>query len=158
MYGLFNHNKARLDKGELVDSFNFGILYARGDRGFRALFAECLKESGLTFMEWLVLGIVHHGGNKGTSMTQIAKTLGVTLPQVTALSVVLSNKRVIKQKVSARDRRTKLVHLTSRGELLFTENAKILDSQSSDWFRDFSSDEVQAFLGVLKYFAGESTV
>ena len=100
-------------------------------------------------MEWLLLGVVAGGPAKGSTMSDVAKSLHVTLPQVTALVNKLLPLKLIKQKSASSDRRSRLVSLTSKGQLVFEENKKLMDKAQVDLFNGASADDLESYTQIL---------
>lgn len=132
-----------------MNMYEICLLHARSDRALRSQIASLLEESKITMMEWLLLGVVADGSSKGSTMSDVAKSLHVTLPQVTALVNKLLPLKLIKQKSASSDRRSRLVSLTSKGQLVFDENKKIMESAQAQLFEGMSKDDVDAYTKVL---------
>lgn len=127
-----------------MNIYELSLQYAHADRAIRGAFADGLGEYQITMMEWLLLGIVSQGSAKGVSMTHIATQLQVTLPQVTALVAKLTPLKLVKQKHSTADRRSRLVEITAKGKQVFAEASEslagnniftVVDKQAFDGYR-----------------------
>lgn len=132
-----------------MNMYEICLLHARSDRALRAKVASLLDASGITMMEWLLLGVVAEAPAKGMTMSEIAQSLHVTLPQVTALVNKLLPLKLVKQKSASNDRRSRLVSLTNKGELVLDENRKLLDAARNDIFGDASKENVETYLKLL---------
>lgn len=133
-----------------MNMYDVCLLHARSDRSLRAAIAAQLEESQITMMEWLLLGVVSAGSPKGSSMSDIAKTLHVTLPQVTALVNKLLPLKLIKQKSANIDRRSRLVLLTTKGVSVFQDSSALLNAAQNDILQNVSEDEIQVYIKVLE--------
>lgn len=129
------------------------LLHARADRATRALISERLAAQQITMMEWLLLGTVAGGSGQGLTMSEIAGSLHVTLPQVTALVNKLLPLKLIKQKSASSDRRSRLVTVTNKGQLTLDEANKALDIAMNDLLGGVPDDQLKAYLATLKQFA-----
>lgn len=132
-----------------MNMYEICLLHARSDRALRSKIASLLEESQITMMEWLLLGVVAGGPAKGSTMSDIAKSLHVTLPQVTALVNKLLPLKLVKQKSANSDRRSRLVSLTSKGQLVFDENTKVMDKAQVKLFDGASDQDLESYAGVL---------
>lgn len=132
-----------------MNMYEICLLHARSDRNLRSAIAAQLEESKITMMEWLLLGVVAAGPAKGSSMSDIARALHVTLPQVTALVNKLLPLKLIKQKSANVDRRSRLVSLTSKGQLVFGETCKIVETAQVDVFKDSTKEDLAVYRQVL---------
>jgi DNA-binding MarR family transcriptional regulator len=132
-----------------MNMYEICLLHARSDRALRSKIASLLEESKITMMEWLLLGVVAEGPVKGSTMSDVAKSLHVTLPQVTALVNKLLPLKLVKQKSASSDRRSRLVSLTSKGQLVFEENKKIMDNAQQGLFEGASDQDLNAYSQIL---------
>lgn len=131
-----------------MNMYDICLLHARSDRALRAAIATKLEASRITMMEWLLLGIIADGPEKGCNMSEIARALHVTLPQVTALVNKLMPLKLVKQKSASTDRRSRLVSLTSKGRLVYEDSRAVLgDAQSK--LLPFSAADMEIYLKVL---------
>lgn len=134
-----------------MNMYEICLLHARSDRALRSKIASLLEESKITMMEWLLLGVVAAGPAKGSTMSDVAKSLHVTLPQVTALVNKLLPLKLIKQKSASTDRRSRLVSLTSKGQLVFEENKKIMATAQESLFGEASEEELALYIRTLTH-------
>lgn len=133
-----------------MNMYDLCLLHARSDRALRSIIAARLEESQITMMEWLLLGVVASGSDKGSSMSDIAKALHVTLPQVTALVNKLLPLKLVKQKSANVDRRSRIVSLTNKGQLIFDESSKILGNAQKELLSTSTNQDLEAYLRILK--------
>lgn len=136
--------------------YDLCLLHAHSDRLFRASIASHLEKSHITMMEWLLLGVVQAGGQKGVTMSDIATELQVTLPQVTALVNKLLPLKLIRQKSAASDRRSRLVQLTNKGQLVFDEASAMLDDARAQLLGGASDEDVDTYIKVLHGLSSKS--
>ncbi len=129
--------------------YDLCLLHAHSDRLFRASIASHLEKSHITMMEWLLLGVVQAGGQKGVTMSDIATELQVTLPQVTALVNKLLPLKLIRQKSAPTDRRSRLVQLTNKGQLVFSEASTLLDEARAGILGNATDEQIDAYVAVL---------
>jgi len=144
-----------MEKLELPTMYELCLMHARADRAMRSVVGGQLESHKLTMMEWLSMGVVASGPKDGISMTQIAATLDVTMPQVTALIGNLMEQKMIKQHVLASDRRGRQVIVTSRGKRslakLETEIAKVM----RQWTQDIDRDQLKSYIQSVAILAGK---
>lgn len=129
------------------------LLHAQSDRALRAMIAERLDSMNITMMEWLLLGVVSRGKSTGLTMSEIADALHVTLPQVTALVNKLLPLKLIKQKSASTDRRSRVVTITSKGQLTLDDSNKTLDSAMDQWFNGVTPEQQKSYSIVLEQLA-----
>lgn len=132
-----------------MNMYELCLLHARSDRALRGIIASRLEKLNITMMEWLLLGVIKKGSTKGLSMSDIAQSLHVTLPQVTALVNKLLPLKLVKQKSANADRRSRLVSLTSKGELVLEEAQTLLEATYSELLGSLPLDEVEGYTKTL---------
>lgn len=140
-----------------MNIYELCLLHARSDRALRGSIATRLETLNITMMEWLLLGVIKRGNGKGMSMSDIAQSLHVTLPQVTALVNKLLPLRLIKQKSANVDRRSRLVSLTSKGELILEEADSLLEAEAVALFGDVSTQDIAGYTTTLQRISNKST-
>lgn len=139
-----------------MNMYEICLLHAQSDRALRAMIAERLSGMNITMMEWLLLGVVSRGKNSGLTMSEIAEALRVTLPQVTALVNKLLPLKLIKQKSASTDRRSRVVTITSKGQLTLDDASSALDKAMDEWFEGLSAEQREAYVVVLKRLASST--
>lgn len=123
--------------------------HARADRAMRSLVADRLAKSRLSIMEWLALNIIAAGPKQGISMSQIAGSLDVTLPQVTALVSTLTKLRFVKQKILVKDRRGRQVIVTIRGRRTLLRLESNMSEAMDLWLQDIPKAKAETYLQVV---------
>ncbi len=131
----------------VMTMYELFLTHSRGDRELRTVVNNQLEPIRITLMQWLLLGVVASGPKQGVSMSDIANTLGITLPQVTALMTELSKGRYVKLKTQKHDRRSRHALLTPKGDDLFHEAEKNIESALMELFPE---TERQAYAGALE--------
>lgn len=110
-----------------LDVHTLCMTHARVDRWLRTHISNALEDSQLTMMEWLLLMSIHKHEKEGLIITEIAELLGVSLPQVTALTHQLLNKKFLKQQVERQDRRSRRLCITPEGSVVSRAAARKLE-------------------------------
>lgn len=129
------------------------LTHSRADRSLRMLVSRQLESFEVTMMEWLLMGVVCHGPKRGITMTDAASTLDVTLPQVTALTAGLTKAKLLKQKISTQDRRSRRLVCTSAGKQLLEETETAANDALSEWLSDIPKEQLDAYTATIKILA-----
>lgn len=137
----------------LLTIYDLCLLHVRADKAMRSAINEELELHQLTFMEWLVMGVVSHAPKNGHSMSEIAGYLNVTLPQVTALVNTLTNKKLVSQKVSSSDRRGRQVTITVKGSRTLARLESLLRSALHTWSKNIPPGHLYTYALTLDRFA-----
>lgn len=137
----------------LLPIYDLCLLHVRADRAMRNAISSQLEHQQLTFMEWLVMGVVSHAPKQGQSMSEIAGYLDVTMPQVTALVNVLTEKKLVKQTVSPFDRRGRQVQITTKGSRILARLEGQLRGALHTWSKDIPPNHLYTYALTLDRFA-----
>lgn len=129
------------------------LLHSRADRALRLVVSRKLEQFNVTMMEWLLMGVVQNGPKEGMTMSEVASALDVTLPQVTALTARLTKLKLLKQKVSRQDRRSRRLAVTSAGRKLLGEMEGDVDGALREWMSDIPEDKLKNYLDTLETLA-----
>ncbi len=133
------------------------LMHARADRVLRLLVANRLEEFDLTMMEWLLLATVCTAPREGMTMTAVAEALDVTLPQVTALANSLVKTKLVKQRVSSKDRRSRYLIATITGKRLIARVEESVNQSEEDWFKDIPHDKLLNYIDTVEQLANLPT-
>jgi DNA-binding MarR family transcriptional regulator len=129
------------------------LLHSRADRALRLIVSRRLEQFSVTMMEWLLMGVVQSGPKEGLTMSAVASALDVTLPQVTALTSRLTKLKLLKQKVSRQDRRSRRLAMTANGKKLLTEIESEVNKSLDEWVADIPEDRLQTYMEILELLA-----
>lgn len=134
----------------MITMYQALLLHSRADRALRMVVARQLEKSNITMMEWLLMGTVQQGPEEGMTMSAVAGALDVTLPQVTALTANLTKLKLIKQKVSRQDRRSRRLVGTSAGEKLLGVIEEEIESAIRNWVGDIPTEQWREYLKTVE--------
>lgn len=126
------------------------LMHVRADRAMRTVVAKKLEAQKLTMMEWLALGVISTGSKSGLSMTEVAETLDVTLPQVTALVAGLLKLKFIKQKVLASDHRGRQVIITLKGKRTLNKLETAIAASMRTWTRNVPNSRMREYVRTVE--------
>jgi DNA-binding MarR family transcriptional regulator len=86
-------------------------------------------------------------------MSAVAAALDVTLPQVTALTASLTKAKLLKQKVSRKDRRSRKLVVTATGKKLLDEIEVAADKGMKEWLADIPEEQLNTYFETVKILA-----
>lgn len=133
------------------------LLHSQMDRNLRLIASRHLVEFNLTMMQWLLLEAVCASSRKGLTMSESAEILGVTLPQVTALSNELMKAKMLKQKVSTKDRRSRRLSCTLGAKMTIGKIQANMNDAINEWLRDIPPDQLTNYLKTVETLANKHT-
>lgn len=144
-----------MEKFALPSMYELCLMHARADRAMRAVVSEQVDSQGLTMMQWLALGVISTAPKVGFSMSQIAVTLDVTLPQVTALVATLLKMKLVKQRILHTDRRGRQVLITPRGRRTLLKLETKVEHAMTVWTEDIPATRLKAYLLTVSELASK---
>ena len=146
-----------MEETKPVTMYHTCLTQSRADRALRVVIARQLEKFNVTMMEWLLMGVVCHGPKQGITMSDAAATLDVTLPQVTALTAGLTKAKLLKQKISRQDRRSRRLVCTQAGKQLLDETETSANDALKEWLSDVPEDQLQAYLNTIEILASKKS-
>jgi DNA-binding MarR family transcriptional regulator len=126
------------------------LYHSRSDRALRLIVGKCIEKYKVTMMEWLLLGVVGDGPPEGLNMSNLARQLEVTRPQVTALTIHLLRQKSVKQKAAKHDRRNRYVLITGKGKNLLEDIEEDIESVMKEWLRPIPKDQLRIYMDTVK--------
>ena len=141
-----------------MSMYEFCLVLSRSDRAIRVLTARQLESYDLTMMEWLMLATVDTAPPKGIAMSGIANTLDVTLPQITALATTLVKKKLVKQRINSRDRRSRKLSITRTGKKVIEDVDNAVNEAMRLWLGDIPAEQLQAYIQTAQLIAIDKAV
>jgi len=136
-----------------ISMYQACLLHSRADRALRVVVSRQLEKFDVTMMEWLLMGVVCAGPKEGMTMTAVAAALDVTLPQVTALTASLTKSKLLKQKVSRQDRRSRRLACMPAGRRLLEQTEKAISVAMKEWTADVPRDQLMTYFDTVRFLA-----
>jgi DNA-binding MarR family transcriptional regulator len=138
-----------------VSMYEACLLHSRADRALRLVVSKQLEQFNVTMMEWLLMGAVYYGPKEGMTMSAVAQALDVTLPQVTALTAGLTKQKLLKQKISRQDRRSRRLICTTAGKKLLEEIEQAVNTAMREWVSDIPRDQLEVYFKTVEALANK---
>ncbi len=129
------------------------LAHTRADRALRLAVTRALEQFNVTLMEWLLIGTVGEHGSKGATMTDVAVRLDVTLPQITALTIRLTKAKLLKQKLSRRDRRSRKLYCTPPASKMLSGIETLIRQTVDELVSGVSPEQFQGYVDVIQLLA-----
>lgn len=133
------------------------LVHTRADRVLRTITNNLLAEFNITMMEWLLLGVVSEANRSGITLSDIAKRLDVSQPQVTALMDKVVTQRLVRQKVHKQDRRSRTAVLTIKGKRLLDNIETSFKEFMKTWLSEIPEDQLAAYASLVQRIANHET-
>jgi DNA-binding MarR family transcriptional regulator len=138
---------------EMSSMYEVCLFHSRADRALRLVVSRRLEQFNVTMMEWLLMGVVAGAPKEGMTMSAVAAALDVTLPQVTALTASLTKLKLLKQKISRQDRRSRRLGITAAGKKLLTDIEEEVNKAMLEWVADIPEDQLEVYLKTVELLA-----
>lgn len=124
----------------LVEVFRVnGLLLSAGDR--------MARPAGLTSARWQVLGVVDHGP---ATVAEVARVMGLTRQSVQQTANALARDRLVAFRDNPRDRRARLMTLTTRGRTALRQVERHQATWANEVAARVSAEELRAATGILR--------
>lgn len=126
-----------------------GLIQAHAYRILKKNTTKALAQFKVSTVDWAMLGVLSEHPN-GMRVSDIAKTLGVSVPFATTLVVVLEKKELVSSAVGASDNRVKIVSLTKKGFGFVEKVEQILRREMRPLVEGVSPRDLLGYLIVLE--------
>lgn len=122
-----------MDKYDLskITTYQAGAVQAAMHRLLQKQSDQILKPFGLTKMQWMIIGSVLDAGSKGARISDLAETLGTTIPYLTTSINLLESRGMLARKANDKDSRSKLVTVSPS----FLPKCKTIEAELRDGLR-----------------------
>jgi len=105
-----------VDKLDLsqITTYQAGAAQASMHRLLQKMSDRILKPYGITKMQWMIIGAALDSGKKGARVSDLADSLGTTLPYLTTNINLLESRGILIRKDNAHDARSRLITVNPR--------------------------------------------
>lgn len=132
-----------------LKTYRVGLLQAKAYRNLKNKTALALKPYGLGTVDWAFLGVLYDT-DRPMRFAEMADQLDVDAPFVTELIGKLLKEGYVKFERDTKDKRIKLVSLSSNGKMIVPKIEAVLRVKSKGWLQGLSVNEVLTYVSVLK--------
>lgn len=133
-----------------VTTYQAGAVQAAAHRALQKHCDDILKPYGISKMHWLIIGHVLDAGKAGIRISDLATSLGTTLPYLTTAINLLESKGYLIRKENDEDARSKLVvinpkHINKCHEIELT----LREALRKSIYSSVDPEEFKIYLKVL---------
>lgn len=139
-----------LEAERVFDIANWFILHNRTGNAFKLVVARALDDFELSVLEWVILSRIASDETGEYTITKIAEDFDINVPQATVLIKALAKRSLVRQKVSAKDRRVKFLSCSRRGMKLAYDAEQAVQHAMRYWLFDLSDKEIIGYVGAMK--------
>lgn len=134
-----------------ISTYRAGILQSAVHRQLKKCTEDCLREYGISMMQWFVIGAIYDAGAKGISATQLSNTLGTNVPYITnALNKLAAKNIIIRGGSKTNDSRYKTVTLhPGYAATVRAIEAALRDKMRHTIYATITPLELRTYIGVL---------
>lgn len=128
------------------------LLHSRSERVLKGMVSKRLEDWQITRMEWILLATVNSQPKVATghTMSELASALDVRMSQVTALMTKMVESKLLEQRNSVQDRRTRYVSITKRGTKLLADIEADMRSAMRIWLGKIDKQELAVYMSVIQ--------
>lgn len=92
-----------------ISTYQAGATQAYMHRKLQKVCDDILRPFGITKMQWLIIGHVLDAGETGIRISDLADTLGTTLPYLTNSINLLESRGILERRDNDKDTRSRLI-------------------------------------------------
>lgn len=122
-------------------------------RRWRNRLDERLKSIGMSQARWAALYWLASSPD-GLTQTALAERAGVEAPTLVRIIDLLEEQGLVERRISVRDRRSKIVHLTPAATPVVAEIEKVAGTLRAEVLEDVSPEELRLMLRTLQQLRG----
>ncbi len=142
--------QSALDSLRHITTYQAGVAQAAAHRTLQKYCDNILKPYGITKMQWLIIGTVLDAGATGVRISNLAATLGTTMPYMTTSVNMLELKGMLDRSDNKQDSRSKLVTVTdSFASQCETIERTLRDGLRKTIYADIDPIEFRIYMKVL---------
>lgn len=145
-----DQSKSGLEAERVFNAVQWITLHNRTGAALNVVIARALKGHQLNVTEWTVLNTLSEDRTGPYTVTKIAGLFDMNKPQATSLVGQLIKRSLVRQKVSARDRRVKHLSVTRTGKKLAYESEQSIQRAMRYWLFDLSDSELDEYIAIKK--------
>ncbi len=145
-----DRSKVGLEAERVFDAVNWFLLYGRTSNAFKIVVAKALDNYELSVLEWMIITRIGTNESGDYTITKLADEFDLNVPQSTVLVKGLIARNLVRQKVSAKDRRIKFLSCTRRGAKLVYESDQAVQHAMRYWLFDLSDTEIIKYVETMK--------
>lgn len=140
-----------------VPTYESAILQVKAYRILQANVRNALKKYKINPTEWSIVGIIYQQKN-GIRLSEIANMLDIDRPLITIIANNLEKKELIDRVDHPKDKRAKLLFLTSKAKLLLPVIEKELQVKLIKLLNGLTVEELNTYKKVLETIVANNTL
>lgn len=134
-----------------IATYQAGVMQSSAHRVLKKFTNACLKEHGITTMQWFMIGTIYDTGEAGIRINQLSSVMNTNLPYITNALNLLESKGVVERIKSPGDSRGKRVRITEdfRPRCTLIE-ADLRQKMRTGIYSRIDPDQLRTYLLVLQ--------
>ena len=134
-------------------TYQAGVVQSAAFRSLKKFTDGCLREYGLTTMQWFILGTIYDSGDEGIRISDLSRSVDTNLPYITNTLNLLESQGAVERVESSKDGRSKRVRITYsyRPQCDIIE-AALRQKMRSGIYSRIDPDQLRSYLYVLHQF------
>lgn len=110
---MSNHGIQPLQNLGNIPTYKAGVVQSSAHRRLRKFTEDCIKDHGITMMQWFIIGTIYDTGPTGIGVTELSKAVDTNVPYITNTLNLLEHKQIIERETREGDNRSKVVRITA---------------------------------------------
>lgn len=92
-------------------TYQAGVIQSTMTRQIKKFTDECLKEYGITTMQWFVIGTIYDAGSTGIRIGALSKLVDTNIPYITNTINLLESRDIVVREEAVGDNRARVVKI-----------------------------------------------
>jgi len=133
-----------------ISTYQAGVVQAALHRSLQKICDDALRPFGISKMQWMIIGTVSDAGPAGVRLSDLAETVGTTIPYLTTTVNLLESKGYLVRNDNTKDSRSKLVAVSPTIHHQIEEiEAAVRDGLRKSIYADIDPAEFQIYMKVM---------
>jgi DNA-binding MarR family transcriptional regulator len=133
-----------------ITTYQSGVIQSAAFRALKKYTDDCLREHGITTMQWFIIGTLLDAGPKGMRITDLSYKVDTTLSFLTNTVNLLESKNMLVRLEHASDSRARMVTVSK----VFRPKCKVIERDLRNKLRktlyaNISPEELRTYIKVL---------
>ncbi len=133
-----------------IPTYKAGVVQSSAYRLLKKFTEDCIKEHGLTTMQWFIIGTIYDTGATGIGVTELSRAVDTNVPYITNTLNLLENMQIVTREAREDDNRSKVVRIAAA----YLPNIQLIEQDIRRKMRKtiyatITPAELRAYLTVL---------
>lgn len=140
-----------MNKLSQTTTYQAGVIQSTMTRQIKKFTDDCLREHGITTMQWFVIGTIYDAGSAGIRISALSKKVDTNIPYITNTINLLESRGMVVREETPGDNRARVVKIDPK----FAPKCPVIEDSLRQKMRDgiyshIEPHELQTYLSVIE--------